>query len=118
LNRESIASGGAMSKTIQAISTIYPIGVTVNAFEVVGRLPELAIDLDDGSRFITFTNWTTQPGWSIGFKDRSLFPLDPGWKGIDLTPWIHVVAGRIVIEYCYDDTKASVRNAIKRIGFA
>lgn len=111
-----VGSGFSSTRIDKRLATL--VGVAVNAIEVMGRLPELAIDLVDGRRFVTFTNWAAQPHWSIGFKDLVLFPLDPGWKGIDVTPWIHVSAGRTEIEYCYDDTKASVRNAVKRMGFA
>jgi len=114
----SLQVGSGFSSTLidKRLATL--VGVAVNAIEVMGRLPELAIDLVDGRRFVTFTNRTTQPHWSIGLKDPALFPLDPGWNGIDVTPWIHVSAGRTEIEYCYDDTNATVRNSVKRMGFA
>ena len=106
-----IGSGFSSARIDKHLPTL--IGVTVSGIEVVGRLPEIAIDLEDGRRFVTFTQWTTQPRWSIGFKDPSLLPLDPGWKEADVTPWIHVRAGRIEVEFCYDDTEAIVRDAVK-----
>jgi hypothetical protein len=93
------------------------IGIAVSAIEISGRVPEISIDFGDGRRFRTFANWDRQPRWSIGFNDCSLFPLDPRWEGIDVTPWISVRSGRLEIEYCYDDSEASVRKTVKRIGF-
>ncbi|MFO7908096.1 MAG: hypothetical protein ACQESR_04965 [Planctomycetota bacterium] len=110
-----VGSGFSTARIDKQIATL--VGIAVNIIQLVGRLPELAIDLEDGRRFVTFTNWTAQPRWSIGFKDLSLFPLDADWKGTDVTPWIHVRAGRTEIEYCYDDSKASVRDAVKPMGF-
>jgi len=93
------------------------VGTLIRSIKLTNRLPELDIELEDGRRFVTFTNWRSQPQWSIGFKDVNLFPIDPQWSGIDVTPHIHVESGRTEIEYCFDDTKASVRNAVKRMGF-
>ncbi len=93
------------------------VGTAIESIKLTDRLPEIDIDLEDGRRFVTFTNWNSQPQWSIGFKDLNLFPIDPQWSGIDVAPYIHVQSGRTEIEYCFDDTKASVRNAVKRMGF-
>jgi hypothetical protein len=110
-----VGSGFSSTRIDKRLPTL--VSAMVNSIEVTGRLPELAIGLDDGRRFVTFTTWMSQPRWAIGFRDLRLLPLDPGWQGIDVSPWIHVRAGRTEIEYCYDHTKASVRKAVKRMGF-
>ena len=93
------------------------VGVSIVGAELAGAVPELTLLLDDRRRFRTFTNWTHQPRWSFGFNDASLFPLRPEWKGVDVIPWVHVQAGRIEIEYCYDHRTAQARKAIKKMGF-
>lgn len=93
------------------------VGTTIDSVEIVGKLPELYITFGDGRRLATFTCWIGQPHWHIGFNDSSLFPLHLLWKGIDVSPWIRVQRGRLEVEYCYDDSKASVRKAVEKMGF-
>ncbi|MCZ7647524.1 MAG: hypothetical protein M5U26_20080 [Planctomycetota bacterium] len=110
-----VGSGFSDRRIDKRLATL--LGASVTSIEITGRVPEIAIEINDGRRFVTFTHWDSQPRWSIGFKDLSLFPIDPHWHGIDVAPWIHVRSGRTEIEYCYDDTKASVRKAVKRMGY-
>lgn len=109
-----VGSGFSTKRIDNQLETI--AGIAVNSIEISGSVPEITMHFADRRKFRTFTNWDCRPRWSIGFNDRALFPLHPGWQGIDVTPWMYVRSGRIEIEYCYDDTKASVRRAIKRMG--
>ena len=93
------------------------LGKKITTAEIVGPIPEIVLRFVDNRRFTTFTNWTNQPSWSIGLRDESLVPLDPQWNRIDVSRWIHVQSGRLEIEYCYDDSLASVREAVARMGF-
>ena len=109
-----VGSGFSTARIERRLATI--IGVTVNSLEIIGSVPEIAITLSDRRRFSSFTNWDAQPRWSIGFRDCGLFPLDPNWHGIDVSPWIYVRSGRAVIEYCYDDSNASTRKIVRQMG--
>lgn len=117
--RRSIQVGSGFTSTRIDKQIASLIGVGIDAAEVVGRLPELAIEFNDARRLASFTHWTSRPRWSIGFKDLSLFPLDPRWNGIDVTPWVHTAkAGRVEIAFCYDHTQAGALDAVRRMGFA
>ena len=94
------------------------VRLAIDHVEIAGTIPEMSIRLRDGRTFTTFMTWNSSPGWSVGFKDRSMLPLHPMWKGIDVSLWICADEGRIQIEYCYDDSAASVRKAVAKMGFS
>jgi len=79
------------------------------------RLRELMLRFDDGRTFRTFTCWSGQPRWNVGFRDGALYPLSAPWQGVDVTPWIYVRSGRVVVEYCYDDRLAKTRTAVEKL---
>lgn len=92
------------------------VGTRIIAISLLGRLPELKIELDDGRLISTFTNWDNQPRWSIGFNDVKLFNLRPLPPDADISPWLHVQRGRPEIEYCYDDTNPAARRFFQHLG--
>jgi hypothetical protein len=94
------------------------IGTRIIAVGLIGRLPELTIELDDGRVISTFTDWSNRPRWSIGFEDTKLFNLHPLPSDADITPWMCVQRGRLEIEYCYDDVKPALRKLFRRLGHA
>ncbi len=94
------------------------IGKRTASVEILGRLPELRMELDDGRAISTFTNWTNQPGWSVGIKDAELFTPRALPRGADVSPWIHVRQGRLEVEYCYDDANVNARRFFRQLGRA
>jgi len=94
------------------------IGTRINAVALIGRLPELRIELDDGRIISTFTDWSNQPQWSIGFNDTKLFNLRSLPPAADISPWMHVRGGRLHIEHCYDDANPVARQFIRQLGHA
>jgi hypothetical protein len=94
------------------------IGKRIAGVELLGRLPELRLELDDGRAISTFTNWTNQPRWSVGVKDAKLFtprtlPLDA-----DISSWIYVRQGHLEVDYCYDDANIKARRFFRQLGRA
>ena len=79
------------------------IGTRIVTISLSGLLPELRIEFDDGRVISTFTNWSNQPQWFVGFNDTKRFNLHSLPTDADISPWMHVRAGRPKIEYCYDD---------------
>ena len=79
------------------------IGTRILAADILGRLPELRIELDDSRLFSTFTTWSNQPRWLIGFNNTKLFRLHSLPPEADISPWMYVRGGRLAMEYCYDD---------------
>jgi hypothetical protein len=79
------------------------IGTRIERIFLEGRLPELVIELDDRRTIRTFTNWTTQPEWHVGFRDGALFDLDEKWSGVDVHPWVKHECGRLCVEFDYDE---------------
>jgi len=104
-------SNGRIDKMLKSL-----IGTRIIALELLGRLPELRIELDDGRVLLTFTNWSNQPRWSIGFNDRNLFKLYSLPPSADISPWMHVRGGRLKIEYCYDDKNRIARQFFQQAG--
>jgi hypothetical protein len=90
------------------------IGRRVVAASVVGRLPELQIELDDGRLVSTFTNWTNQPRWSVGFKDARLFELR-SLPAAEISPWMHFQKGRLEVEYCFDDSNPATTQFVQQL---
>jgi hypothetical protein len=94
------------------------IGTRIIAVGLLGRLPELRIELDDGRVISTFTNWSNQPRWLIGFNDLKLFRLRALPSDTDISPWMHVLGGHPAIEYCYDDAKPAERQFFQQFRHA
>jgi hypothetical protein len=91
------------------------IGTRIISLEILGRLPELRIELDDSRVISTFTNWSNNPRWLIGFKDTNLFNLHSIPSKLDIEPWMHVKRGCLEIVYCYDDTNPAERQFIHKL---
>jgi hypothetical protein len=90
------------------------IGTRIISIKLLGRLPEITIELDDGRVLSTFTNWSNQPQWLIGFHDIRLFKLKSLPRETDISPWMHVRRGRLEIEYCYDNANLAARKFFKK----
>jgi hypothetical protein len=75
---------------------------------------ELAVQLSDRRVFRTFTDWDTQPHWTVLAHDRSLVAMDPVWNDADVTPCLYISAGRPLIEYCFDPTEVDMK-ALRRL---
>ena len=93
-------------------------GVRITAICLTGRLPELRIELDDGRVLSTFTNWSNQPQWLIGFHDTRLFDLHSLPPDADINPWLHVRGGHLEVEYCYDEANRAARKFFHHLGRA
>ena len=89
------------------------VGLRVTRLFVEAGPRELCAEFSDGRVFRTFGDWAPQPMWTVLVKDKSLIPLDPLWKGVDVTPCIHVERGRPQIQYAFDPSGADVK-ALKR----
>lgn len=81
----------------------------INEIVVMDCLPELQLSLDDGRRIRTFSDWTAQPNWTVLFYDKRLLELSGVWDGVDVTPCLHVRAGRIIVEYCFDQADIDIK---------
>ena len=106
-------SDGQIDKLLNSL-----IGTRIIAIGLMGRLPELRIELDDGRTISTILNWSNQPRWSIGFKEPKLFRLHSFPSNADISPWMHVKKGHLEIEYCYDDAKPADRQFFKQLKLA
>jgi hypothetical protein len=84
-------------------------GRLLTAASLTTGLPELHVTFDDGRSLRTLADWVKQPRWTILVYDRSLVDLDPVWDGIDVVPALHVRAGRLEMEYDFDDKGVDVR---------
>jgi hypothetical protein len=91
------------------------VGTRVAAVRLLGRLPELRIELDDGRAISTFTNWSNQPRWHIGFHDTKLFKHRSLPPAADISPYMHVRRSRLEIEYCYDDQNPAANRFFREI---
>jgi hypothetical protein len=89
------------------------IGLRATALSVEPRTRELCMEFSDGRALRTFTDWAQQPRWTVLFYDHSRLPMEPVWRGVDVTPCIHVQRGRPQIEYAFDKSGADVA-ALKR----
>lgn len=89
------------------------VGLRVTRLLVEAGPRELLAEFSDGRVLRTFGDWAPQPMWTALVHDKSLVPLDPLWKGVDVTPCIHIVRGRPEVEYDFDPAGADVK-ALKR----
>jgi hypothetical protein len=113
--RRSIHFGSGFSD--RQIDTLLKslIGTRIAAIRLLGRLPELRIELDDGRAISTFTNWCTQPQWLMGFNDKKLFKHRLLPPDVDISPWMHLRRSRPAIEYCYDDQNPAANQFFREI---
>jgi hypothetical protein len=111
----SIQSGSGFSdrKVDGMLKTM--IGRRIAVANLVGRLPELQIELDDGRIVSTFTNWTNQPRWLVGFNDVRLFTLQSLPPAADISPWMHFQRGRLEVQYCFDDRNLVAKQYIRQL---
>lgn len=110
----SIQFGSAFSKGILRKSLPELVGTFVSSLLIDADSRELCAVLSDGRKLRTFSDWDTQPCWTILIRDRDLFPLDPVWSQVDVTPCLCMRLGRPCVTYCFDDRNADIA-ALKQL---
>jgi hypothetical protein len=88
-------------------------GQVLTGIALTEGLPELQVTFGDGRRLSTFCDWLTQPAWTILINDRSLVDIGPVWEGVDVTACLHVRAGRLAVEYDFDERDIDIRRLRK-----
>jgi hypothetical protein len=73
----SIFCGSGDSKRRWASASKSLIGASVISANVVGRIPELELQLSNGHWLVTFSRYEGQPTWAVGFRALGL-----GWLGV------------------------------------
>jgi len=105
---QSIHFGSSFSQGV--LDRLLPglVGLSICALEVDCGTHELRVRLSDGRVLRTFTEWASQPRWTILVHDRTLLPLDPVWKKVDVTPCIRMSRGHPELEYGFDEAHADL----------
>jgi len=75
--QRSILCGSGETKRRIASASKLLLGASVLSSEVVGRIPELQLQLSNGLWLITFRRYEGQPSWAVGFNTLGL-----GWLGV------------------------------------
>ena len=107
--RFSVEFGSGFSDSLIARKRSNLKGQIVETAVLTDRLPELQVAFDDGRCLRTFSDWRSQPNWTVLFHDKSLIQVTPVWDGVDVTPCLHVRNGRLEMSYCFDDREIDAR---------
>ena len=104
----SIHFGSSFSATIIEKRLADLVGLHVSSITADSETREMRLQFSDGRIFRTFCDWSSQPRWTVLFNDASLLPMDAAWQGVDVTPCLHISAGRPEIEYCFDEDEVDM----------
>ena len=113
----SIHFGSSFSERVREKRLAELVGLRIASLSVDPNTKELCVHFSDGRVLRTFTEWQSQPAWTVLVHDLSRIAMDGAWEGVDVIPCFHIRAGRPQIEYDFDEETADLTALKRRYGF-